>query len=40
MADGLNFKEFVAFLSAFSTKASMAQKIHCRFYTSGCKLVF
>ncbi|KAG5523277.1 hypothetical protein RHGRI_035186 [Rhododendron griersonianum] len=30
MADGLNFKEFVAFLSAFSTKASMPQKIHCR----------
>ncbi|CAK9164904.1 unnamed protein product [Ilex paraguariensis] len=27
MVDGLNFKEFVAFLSAFSAKASMPQKI-------------
>ncbi|XP_059458887.1 uncharacterized protein LOC132188451 isoform X1 [Corylus avellana] len=27
MADGLNFKDFVAFLSAFSAKASMQHKI-------------
>ncbi|GAU27821.1 hypothetical protein TSUD_114010, partial [Trifolium subterraneum] len=27
MVDGLNFKDFVAFLSAFSTKASAHQKI-------------
>lgn len=27
MADGLNFKEFVAFLSAFSAKASLEQKV-------------
>ncbi|KAK6912252.1 hypothetical protein RJ641_024345 [Dillenia turbinata] len=27
MVDGLNFKDFVAFLSAFSAKASMQQKI-------------
>lgn len=40
MADGLNFKDFVAFLSAFSTKASMPQKVQRRFYTCGCKLVF
>ncbi|XP_058195840.1 uncharacterized protein LOC131312110 [Rhododendron vialii] len=31
MADGLNFKDFVAFLSAFSTKASMPQKVHLIF---------
>ncbi|KAF9617079.1 hypothetical protein IFM89_033184 [Coptis chinensis] len=29
MVDCLNFKEFVAFLSAFSTKASIQQKIEC-----------
>ncbi|XP_052176734.1 uncharacterized protein LOC127791043 isoform X2 [Diospyros lotus] len=27
MVDGLNFKDFVAFLSAFSAKASMPQKV-------------
>lgn len=27
--DGLNFKEFVAFLSAFSSRASLQQKIEC-----------
>ena len=27
MVDGLNFKDFVAFLSAFSAKASLKQKI-------------
>uniref|UniRef100_A0A803M858 Uncharacterized protein n=1 Tax=Chenopodium quinoa TaxID=63459 RepID=A0A803M858_CHEQI len=26
MVDGLNFKDFVAFLSAFSAKASIEQK--------------
>ncbi|CAK9155990.1 unnamed protein product [Ilex paraguariensis] len=31
MVDGLNFKEFVAFLSAFSAKASMPQKIELIF---------
>lgn len=30
MADGLNFKDFVAFLSAFSAKASMQHKIQCK----------
>lgn len=30
MVDGLNFKDFVAFLSAFSAKASMQQKIERR----------
>lgn len=29
MVDGLNFKDFVAFLSAFSAKASAQQKIEC-----------
>lgn len=29
MVDGLNFKDFVSFLSAFSAKASIAQKIEC-----------
>ena len=29
MVDGLNFKEFVAFLSAFSPRASLQQKIEC-----------
>lgn len=27
MVDGLNFKDFVAFLSAFSAKASLRQKV-------------
>ena len=27
MVDGLNFKDFVAFLSTFSAKASLRQKI-------------
>ncbi|XP_058774104.1 uncharacterized protein LOC131648359 [Vicia villosa] len=31
MVDGLNFKDFVAFLSAFSTKASAHQKIELIF---------
>ncbi|CAH9070362.1 unnamed protein product [Cuscuta epithymum] len=31
MVDGLNFKEFVAFLSAFSAKASMRQKVELIF---------
>nr|GLL29249.1 calcineurin subunit B-like [Ipomoea trifida] len=31
MVDGLNFKDFVAFLSAFSAKASMQQKIELIF---------
>ena len=30
MLDGLNFKEFVAFLSAFSSRTSLQQKIECR----------
>lgn len=29
MVDGLNFKDFVAFLSTFSSKASLEQKIEC-----------
>lgn len=29
MLDGLNFKEFVAFLSAFSSRTSLQQKIEC-----------
>jgi hypothetical protein len=36
MVDGLNFKDFVAFLSAFSTKASAHQKIErmcCLFFS-------
>lgn len=38
MADGLNFKEFMAFLSIFSAKASMLQKIELIFkvYDSDC----
>ncbi|KAJ8553573.1 hypothetical protein K7X08_024251 [Anisodus acutangulus] len=38
MVDGLNFKDFVAFLSTFSAKASMAQKIELIFkvYDSDC----
>lgn len=31
MLDGLNFKEFVAFLSAFSPRTSLPQKIECRY---------
>lgn len=30
MLDGLNFKEFVAFLSAFSPRANSQQKIECK----------
>jgi hypothetical protein len=30
MVDGLNFKDFVAFLSAFSAKATMQHKIGCK----------
>ena len=29
MLDGLNFKEFVAFLSAFSPRATLQHKIEC-----------
>ncbi|OVA02470.1 EF-hand domain [Macleaya cordata] len=38
MVDGLNFKDFVAFLSAFSAKASFRQKIEFIFkvYDSDC----
>ncbi|CDO98180.1 unnamed protein product [Coffea canephora] len=38
MVDGLNFKDFVAFLSAFSAKASLAQKVEVIFkvYDSDC----
>ncbi|KAH9715353.1 calcineurin b subunit (protein phosphatase 2b regulatory subunit)-like protein [Citrus sinensis] len=38
MVDGLNFKDFVAFLSAFSAKASMQQKVQIIFkvYDSDC----
>ncbi|XP_031388008.1 calcineurin subunit B-like isoform X1 [Punica granatum] len=38
MVDGLNFKDFVAFLSAFSSKASAQQKIELIFkvYDSDC----
>jgi len=31
MVDGLNFKDFVAFLSAFSTKAGTHQKVERTF---------
>lgn len=37
MLDGLNFKEFVAFLSAFSSRATLQQKVECNYsfyYTS------
>ncbi|KAL8042958.1 hypothetical protein ABFX02_09G087000 [Erythranthe guttata] len=39
MVDGLNFKDFVAFLSAFSAKATLPQKIEIIFkvYDSDCK---
>ncbi|KAH9667123.1 calcineurin b subunit (protein phosphatase 2b regulatory subunit)-like protein [Citrus sinensis] len=38
MVDGLNFKDFVAFLSVFSAKASMQQKVQLIFkvYDSDC----
>ncbi|CAF2095721.1 BnaA05g09640D [Brassica napus] len=38
MVDGLNFKDFVAFLSAFSAKASLKQKVELIFqvYDSDC----
>lgn len=29
MVEGLNFKDFVAFLSAFSARATMQQKMEC-----------
>jgi hypothetical protein len=29
MVDGLNFKDFVSFLSTFSARASLQQKIEC-----------
>lgn len=32
MVDGLNFKDFVVFLSAFNPKASMPQKIEREFH--------
>lgn len=32
MVDGLNFKDFVAFLSTFSAKASLQQKIERKIY--------
>lgn len=38
MVDGLNFKDFVAFLSAFSARASAQQKIErmYKFYANFC----
>ncbi|KAJ0785176.1 putative EF-hand domain-containing protein [Helianthus annuus] len=33
MVDGLNFKDFVIFLSAFNPKASMPQKIERKCHT-------
>ncbi|ERN14306.1 calcineurin subunit B [Amborella trichopoda] len=38
MVDGLNFKDFVAFLSSFSSRASLQQKIELMFkvYDSDC----
>ncbi|CAN6449911.1 unnamed protein product [Victoria cruziana] len=38
MVDGLNFKDFVAFLSSFSSRASLQQKIEFIFkvYDSDC----
>uniref|UniRef100_A0A5B6ZMY4 EF-hand domain-containing protein n=2 Tax=Davidia involucrata TaxID=16924 RepID=A0A5B6ZMY4_DAVIN len=38
MVDGLNFKDFVAFLSAFSAKANLQQKVQLIFkvYDSDC----
>lgn len=40
MADGLNFKDFVAFLSAFNAKATITQKIEgkCLCHTSAKRL--
>lgn len=34
MVDGLNFKDFVAFLSAFSAKATIQHKIECKCWLS------
>lgn len=34
MLDGLNFKEFVAFLSAFSPRATLHHKIECKLVIS------
>ena len=31
MLDGLNFKDFVALLSVFSTKASLHHKVECKY---------
>lgn len=31
MIDGLNFKEFVAFLSAFSSRATLQHKVECNY---------
>lgn len=36
MVDGLNFKDFVAFLSAFSAKASIQRKIECTYKMHNC----
>lgn len=32
MLDGFNFKEFIAFLSAFSPRATLQNKIECMEY--------
>ena len=40
MVDGLNFKDFVAFLSAFSAKASVHHKIECEFFSCCCLFIF
>lgn len=40
MVDGLNFKDFVAFLSAFSTKASIQQKIEREYWLTDLFLLF
>lgn len=40
MVDGLNFKDFVAFLSAFSAKASMHHKIECKWISCCCLFIF
>lgn len=36
MLNGLNFKEFVAFLSAFSSRASLQQKVECKLHINFC----
>uniref|UniRef100_A0A2P2KD72 Uncharacterized protein MANES_06G031300 n=1 Tax=Rhizophora mucronata TaxID=61149 RepID=A0A2P2KD72_RHIMU len=40
MVDGLNFKDFVAFLSAFSPRATLHQKIECNLSLSTFFSVF